>query len=192
MKNQKLIPCKGRVILQIATCLYISAAMLTGCETSGDEVLPQDPQVHANESFAQEKESKNLPHKELARLRAATARYHKIENALADGYDFDLTGYRSQMGHHYLKLSLLDGSFELERPEVIMYVQGPNDRWRFVGVEYAVPIQDMNNIPPPPAGFTGDADVWAVNYEFDVWTLHVWVGLNNPNGIFAAHNPRLP
>lgn len=192
MKIFKLTFYKGGVFPQLLAGIFIFSTLLMGCETPGEEALPQPPHLLENDGHARGSEWKNLPHKELAQLRAATARYHKIENALADGYDFDLTGYRSQMGHHYLKLSLLDGNFELDRPEVIMYVQEPKERWRFVGVEYAVPIQDMNNIPPPPAGFTGEADVWAVNHEFDVWTLHVWIGLNNPNGIFASHNPRLP
>ncbi len=193
MTNHLHIPKMRGIVQYVVACLFVLAALLQGCESPADEVLPLESQAHANEPLNHKREDKkSLPHQELARLRAAVARYHNIENAIADGYDLDLTGYRNQMGHHYLKMALLDGNFELERPELLMYVQGPNERWRFVGVEYAVPIQDMNNIPPPPAGFSGNADVWAVNDEFDVWTLHVWVGLNNPHGIFAPHNPRLP
>lgn len=130
--------------------------------------------------------------KELAALRAYIAPYHNYEKALADGYVVDITGYRSMMGHHYLKPEYLDEHFSLLQPEVLMYAPGPNGKMRLVGVEYATLIVDMNNPPPAPEGFTGGEDVWAINTEFNVWTLHVWVGLNNPNGIFAMHNPRLP
>ena len=173
-------------------CMLISAAFLMSCETPADEVLPLDPQAHANVTTTQQEGKKDLPHQELAKLRAAVARYHNIKHAIEDGYTLEFTGYRHQMGFHYLKPSLLDDQFELERPEVLMYAPAPNGGLRFVGVEYATTIADMNNPPAAPEGFTGDADVWAINTEFNVWTLHVWVGLNNPNGIFAPHNPRLP
>lgn len=26
----------------------------------------------------------------------------------------------------------------------------------------------------------------------DLWTLHAWVHLKNPEGVFAGHNPDLP
>lgn len=191
MRNQTFHFRKQTINYVFATFLGFTA-LLMSCETPVDEVLPQEHQTHANVSTTQNQDMKTLPHQELAKLRAAVARYHNIKHAIADGYDYDLTGYRSQMGHHYLKFSLLDQNFELERPELLMYIKQPNGHWRFVGVEYAVPILDMNNIPQPPEGFTGNADEWAVNFEFEVWTLHVWVGLNNPDGIFASHNPLLP
>lgn len=178
--------------MYIAACLMATTALLMGCEATSDEVQPLIPGTAEEISAAKGRDMKDLPHKELGMLRAAVGRYHNIEHALADGYTFKLTDHRSQMGYHYLKPSLLDDHFEIERPEVLMYVLTPNGRWAFVGVEYAVPITDMNNPQPAPEGFTGDADEWAINREFEVWTLHVWVGLHNPNGIFASHNPRLP
>ena len=130
--------------------------------------------------------------KELAALRAYIAPYHSYEKAIEDGYFLDITGYRSMMGHHFLKPEYLDGNFSLVHPEVLIFAPGPNGKMRLVGVEYATIIEDMNNPPPAPEGFTGATDNWAINTEFNVWTLHVWVGLNNPNGIFAMRNPRLP
>jgi hypothetical protein len=133
-----------------------------------------------------------LPHDELAQLRAAVARYHNMETAVAEGYDTEVTGYRTQMGFHYLNASLVDGLIELEKPEVLLYAPSPNGELRLVAVEYVTPIPDINNPPAPPSGFAGDADVWVINTEFNMWTLHVWIGLHNPHGIFASHNPRLP
>lgn len=173
-------------------CLLLLTILIVCCETPADEVLPLESPTHANVTTVKEQNRQDLPHQELAKLRAAVARYHNIKHAIADGYTLEFTGYRSHMGFHYLKPALLDLKFELERPEVLMYAPAPNGRLRFVGVEYATVIPDMSNPPAAPEGFTGDADVWAINTEFNVWTLHVWVGLNNTNGIFAPHNPRLP
>ena len=96
------------------------------------------------------------------------------------------------MGHHYLKATLLDGTFELEKPEVLLYAPDENGKMQFVAVEYATPIEDLNNPPPAPEGFTGTEDVWEVNTEFSLWTLHAWVAMENPNGIFTSHNLLLP
>lgn len=130
--------------------------------------------------------------KEIDQLKSAVLPYFNIDEAIADGYDLEFTGYRSQMGYHYLKASLLDDLFELKKPEVLMYAPDDDGNLQFVGVEYAVPIADMDNPPPAPEGFTGNADEWEINTEFNVWTLHVWVGLDNPKGIFKPHNPKLP
>jgi hypothetical protein len=86
------------------------------------------------------------------------------------------------MGFHYLNASLLDDKFEVEKPELLLYIPGENNKLKFVAVEYAVPIEDLDNPPSVPEGFT----------EFKLWTLHVWVKLDNPHGIFAPHNPSIP
>ena len=181
-----------QAVKYVFACLLLSFIFVMSCESPADEVQPLDLQSHANVATAQKQDKQALPHQELAKLRHAIARYHNIKHAIADGYTLEFTGYRAHMGFHYLKPALLDDKFELDRPEVLMYAPAPNGGLRFVGVEYATTIADMNNPPAAPAGFTGDADVWAINTEFNVWTLHVWVGLHNPNGIFAQHNPRLP
>jgi hypothetical protein len=128
---------------------------------------------------------------EMERLRAAITPYDFIEHAKHDGYDNEVTGYRPHMGYHYLNASLLDDKFEVEKPELLLYALDENNKLKFVAVEYAVPIEDLNNPPPVPEGFQGDEDVWEINTEFKLWTLHVWVKLENPDGIFAPHNPAL-
>ena len=128
---------------------------------------------------------------EMEKLRAAITPYDFIEHAEHDGYDNEVTGYRTQMGFHYLNVGLLDDKFEVEKPELLLYAPDENNKLKFVAVEYAVPIEDLNNPPPAPEGFKGDDDVWEINTEFKLWTLHVWVKLENPDGIFAPHNPTL-
>ena len=126
---------------------------------------------------------------ELAQARAATARYHDIAQAIADGY-VNIDVFVPGQGFHYLNPSLLDGAFEPDKPELLVYAATPQeDRLRLVAVEYAVPVSLS---AAAPEGFSGEADVWDRNEEFGLWTLHTWAWLKNPNGMFAEVNPRVP
>ena len=124
-------------------------------------------------------------HQELAGARRATARYHNLSQALADGY-VNINVFVPGQGFHYLKPELLDANFDPESPELLVYAADKNGRLRLVAVEYAVPLSENR-----PEGFTGDQDLWGTNVDFDLWTLHAWLWLNNPNGIFAEFNPRV-
>ena len=107
-----------------------------------------------------------------------------------DGYvNFEL--YESGEGHHYIKFELLDGTFDPEHPEMLLYSPVPGEnRLEWAGVEYLIPIALS---PSPPAGFTGNADMWRNDMEgFGLWELNAWIWLSNPNGIFADRNPRVP
>src|SRR5262249_36565949 len=99
---------------------------------------------------------------ELAQARKATAKYHDIEQALADGYvNFNL--YVPGEGSHDVKCSLIDGPLDPSQPERLLYspVRG-EDRLELAGVEYLVPLSLSSQAP---AGFTGDADVWRMDAE---------------------------
>lgn len=129
--------------------------------------------------------------KELARARAASARFHDIAQAEAEGYvsiDFCEPGE----GCHWVNFSLVDGVFDPEHPEVLLYVQGEgNSGWRLVAVEYLVPLAFFSGAPPE--GFSGDADTWREESEAQgLWELTAWIWLNNPNGMFEQHNPKVP
>lgn len=125
---------------------------------------------------------------ELARVRAATAKYHNFNKAIEDGYA-DIDVFEEHMGWHYLKADYLDGEFDMVHPELLVYAPWPNGELKLVAVEYAVP-HDLST--DPPEGFTGSQDVWNLEPPpFDLWTLHAWVWYNNPDGIFEPFNPRV-
>lgn len=126
---------------------------------------------------------------QLEAARSATAHFHDVAVAEAEGY-VDIGLFIPNMGWHYLKPELLDGHFDAEAPELLVYADDPcGGPRRLVAVEYAVPLALSAKAP---VGFAGVADVWAVNNDFQLWTLHAWVWEYNPDGVFAGFNPRVP
>jgi hypothetical protein len=140
--------------------------------------------VKANPDSSLSKETKM----ELNRARQATARYHNINHAIADGY-IDINVFIPQMGYHYLKPEILDTDFDPAKPELLVYADFGNGHLRLVAVEYAVPIALSETAPE---GFTGTGDHWHRNETFGLWTLHAWIWHHNPDGMFADFNPRVP
>jgi len=146
----------------------------------------------SNGALAAAAEKDNLSpetRRELGQVRRATAKYLDIFEAIADGY-VDINVFVPGQGFHYLKPAFLDETFIAEKPEILVYAIDPaKNRLRLVAVEYAIPT---NLASTPPEAFAGTADVWDLNEEFALWTLHCWLWLENPNGMFAEFSPRVP
>jgi hypothetical protein len=124
---------------------------------------------------------------DLAKARKATAKYHRVEQAEAEGY-INLNFCEEGEGCHWLKPELLDNVFDPSQPEILLYVPD-GDSWRLVAVEYVVPLSLSPGVAPE--GFLGSADQWREDSEgVGLWELTVWLWLNNPNGMFEQHNPR--
>jgi len=123
---------------------------------------------------------------DLASARNATARFHRVEQAEAEGY-INLNFCEEGEGCHWLNPSLLDGVFDPAKPEILLYLRD-GDGWRLVAVEYVVPLSIS---AVAPEGFAGDADHWRENSEgVGLWECTAWIWLHNPNGMFEQHNPR--
>src|SRR5688572_13768725 len=65
--------------------------------------------------------------KQLAELRSATAKYHDVEEALADGYapmgECVALPSGAAMGIHYVNMQkVLDGELSITEPEVLVYL----------------------------------------------------------------------
>jgi len=180
---------KNKLIM--LSVLVIAVIAFSGCETANS---PDNPDAggslsKGNSVYGTEGMPMNaVLNQELALARASTAKYHNIQTALADGY-IDINLYIPNMGWHYMDTTLVDENFEIDKPELLVYAEKPNGGLRLVAVEYAVPLPLSSN---PPEGFTGDDDVWTENVGAGLWTLHAWVWLHNPNGVFAPFNPNTP
>lgn len=120
---------------------------------------------------------------ELQQARAATAKYRNIDNAIRDGYA-DIAVDVENMGHHFMKSSIVDGTFDIRQPEILVYNKDHDGMQVLVAVEYAVPLTN-----PRPEGFTGASDVWKGDSGFPLWLVHAWVWAYNPDGVFNWTNP---
>ena len=131
--------------------------------------------------------------RELAAARKATAQY---QNAELPTWDGAAGGYVQAsprvpgMGYHYANFGLVDGTFDVTAPEILLYEDAGSGR-RLVAVEYIVISGAV-----PPDGFTGTDDVWTspppeAPFPPGTWTLHAWLWQGNPDGIFAEFNPNI-
>jgi len=165
-------------ILTLTAALFSSAAFAHG-ETADNAITPP-PSTLAN-----------LPPRtilQLADVVSATARFQDVSQALAEQY-VDIGVFIPHMGHHYMRQDLVDGHFDPEHPELLVYADDPcGGALQLVAVEYAIPLDQSKNMP---RGFAGNLDVWDANDDFGLWTLHAWVWKYNPDGVFAPLNQQV-
>ena len=175
-------------------CMFLFAACKkNGAESNDEEQAKSARDKSANQEFINSNAA--LPAQtvaELFQVRAATLKY--MDTAAAKLDSFVNTGIQlPNMGLHFANFGrVADGVFDLAHPEFLVYNKLPNGKFELVAVEYGVPI-DPQHTNVPPAGFTGDADVWDFNtLNLGLWTLHAWVWKTNPAGVFKMENPIVP
>jgi hypothetical protein len=124
----------------------------------------------------------------LATLRSATARYHNVDAAIADGFillsECEVRP-EGAAGLLYANLDRVDGVINPEEPEGLLYEPTPNGRLRLVAVDLAVPYALWTD--PAPPEFLGHT--FQTEDEFGAWALHIWIWRHNPAGMFAPANP---
>lgn len=152
---------------------------------------------------------------ELRAVRAAVARYHSYDQALAAGYSAAgepcVSSPAGTMGFHALNPALLQsGAIDPLRPPILLYVPGANGSLKLVAVEYfAVALANTESGPapwfgsaPPPLGFFNAApSIFGQTFNGPMaghnpqmpwhYDLHAWVVEQNPSGVFAQFNPAL-
>lgn len=116
----------------------------------------------------------------LAAVRAATARYHRVDAALASGR-VDLHLCIDHMGEHYANPNTFsDGVLDPRNPEAMVYAHDPNGRLRLVAVEW------VSTTPGEVMGIP-----LHFNADVGLWVLHAWIWSHNPDGMFQDMNPRI-
>jgi hypothetical protein len=145
------------------------------------------------------------PHgRDLAEARAATAQFHDVESAVADGR-FELAdlagltciedpGGAGGMGVHYVKGALVgDGEIDVAQPEALLYdPSGPHPR--LLGVEYVVFVADWGEDRHPPMLFGHEFHLVEAGNRYGLpafYELHAWIWHHNPSGMFEDWNPRI-
>lgn len=141
---------------------------------------------------------------ELAQLRRVTARFHRVEEAIAAGYELGwvngadvriITGCVAHptagaMGYHYFNQELVaDLAVDPLQPEVLVYASAPNGRLQLVAVEWVVPGPNTNppGVSEPPSVFGMEMHILVPAVGF--WLKHAWIWKHNPAGMFADWNP---
>lgn len=136
--------------------------------------------------------------RDLAQLRQATARFHSIPAAEAEGYaafggcfaDSTLGG----MGYHWANAGLMaDSAIDANRPELLVYQSTPEGGKRLVAVEYLVFVDEWQakGHQGPPSLFGQDFHINPTLLAKPFYLLHAWVWKPNPSGILNDWNPRV-
>ena len=144
---------------------------------------------------------------ELAQVRAATAKYHRVQKAVADGYELGWvngSGNRivagcvssptaGAMGYHYFNAALMaDNAVDALQPEVLVYAPSP-DGLKLVAVEW-VALSAQSNPPgvsTPPSVLGMPMHILVPPPGPAVYLTHAWVWAHNPAGMFADFNPEV-
>jgi hypothetical protein len=136
--------------------------------------------------------------RQLAAARAATAKYHSVEAAEADGYvavsPCEERPGQGAMGIHYLHPGLAqDLASAIEQPEILLYVPGQDGKLKLAGVEYFQAAAGRSAEQAPELlGARFDGPMPGHSPEMpEHFDLHVWLWEQNPSGLFAAWNPAL-
>jgi hypothetical protein len=128
--------------------------------------------------------------KALASARAATARYHNVDQAIADGFvpvsPCVAVPQLGAMGIHYSNFARAGNpNLDAAEPETLLYIPDENGNLHLVGLEY------VRFGPPTPPAPTLFGQEFHYDSRLGAYTLHVWAWRHNPSGMFAPFNPKL-
>jgi hypothetical protein len=136
---------------------------------------------------------------DLLAVRAAVARYHSVDQAIAAGY-FAGSGCEQSpagaMGIHYIKPALFGPGLDPATPEVLLYMPNAGGDLKLVGVEYFQVDADQDlatdDDRPSILGQPFNGPMLGHNPQMPIhYDLHVWVAESNPAGVFAQWNPAI-
>lgn len=132
---------------------------------------------------------------DLAALRRVTARFHRPEVAMAEGWlevpgvdhCFEEPGVGGE-GYHLLNLSLLDTTVNLLEPEALVYAPGPEGQRRLAAIAYVVhgPSWDAEGHDELPSMLGQEFHFFPRTGNY---ILHVWAWQHNPTGMFEDWHP---
>lgn len=181
---------------------------LTGPVVAGTALFPSVASGEAQPSAHGHAHGSVGVQAELAQVRAATARFHRVEEAVAAGYELGWVngaGNRivagcvahptaGAMGYHYFNAELMaDNDVDALEPEVLVYAPTADGGRKLVAVEWVVRSAQSN-----PAGVSEPPSVLGIQMHILVpppgpafYLTHAWVWTHNPAGMFADFNPEV-
>ena len=143
---------------------------------------------------------------ELAEIRAATAQFHRVDAAVAAGYELGyvngagnriITGCVAHptagaMGYHYFNKELIDDLVvDVLKPEGLVYAPGADGWLKLVAVEYVVPGAASNppGVSEAPMLFGQPMQILVPAVGF--YTRHAWLWSHNSAGMLAHWSPEV-
>jgi hypothetical protein len=141
---------------------------------------------------------------QFAGARAATARYHSLRAARADGYGIfrDARGIeciassQGGMGVHYVRGDLVgDTKLDPRHPEALVYAPNAAGQLRLAALEYIV-FQDAWDASHSgrPSLFGQQFNLTPAGNRFGIpafYSLHAWVWEPNSDGMLQPWNPKV-
>ena len=125
---------------------------------------------------------------DIARARAATAKFRNPEAAVSAGYPATAHCVENQptggMGLHFGNPALQDTTLDVEKPEILVYEKMGDGSLRLNGVEYVVPIAQWTSAQPP----TLMGQPFKRANGLGIWYLHAWIWKPSPAGVFSDWN----
>ncbi|WP_340102453.1 hypothetical protein [Rhodohalobacter sp. 8-1] len=178
--------------------VLMSVFLLTaGCDSSiTNEEKSTDKLETQNLTESFQKVTNPGLNRTLADVRSASAQFHDVDKAEAEGYS-QASEFVPGMGYHYVNPAFVDAEINPTEPEALVYLDNPvdEDKRRLVAVEYIIPFAIIPSDTPHSEfdnKFPGvDGDKWHKEDEIDSWTLHAWIWYPNPDGVFHPTNPRI-
>ncbi|WP_224484086.1 hypothetical protein [Robertkochia aurantiaca] len=179
-KNPKSAPVA--CIANWKVILLIPLLFLISC--SDDDVFNEKSSPSPDLPYAEEVEILRLQMQDMN------------DSKIAANLGYQMKGINSNLSGpvYFENTSAVDYHFELENPEGLIYLANAKGELQLAGVSYAVRTganEYTSTSISAPSGFSGAYDIWRLDTEANVWRLNVWIGIENPNGIFAFENPSL-
>jgi hypothetical protein len=184
----------------LAVPVLVGAALVPGMASGEDKAPANDHAAHRDAANAATMGA------ELAQVRRATAKFHRVDQAVAAGYELGWVngaGMRivgvcishptaGAMGYHYFNAELMaDDTTDAQRPEVLVYEKTADGELDLVAVEYVVRSAQSN-----PTGVSGAPSVLGIQMHIlapppgpAFYLMHAWVWKDNPKGMFEDWNP---
>jgi len=116
---------------------------------------------------------------EVTAIRDWAAPFANSNDAMAAGrINLDLC-FDHMGGHFADPASFGDNVLDPVKPEALVYAD-------IAGTNQLVAVEWVSTQPGEVLGIP-----LHLNHDLDVWVLHAWIGLDNPMGMLADHNPNV-
>jgi hypothetical protein len=204
-------------IVATAATLLAASALATSTHAGSEEAIDRSAQLTSHAQSGMEATAPDYAahsaglEDELAQVRRATARFHRVEEAIAAGYELGwvngagnkiITGCVAHptagaMGYHYINAALMDDlAVDPLEPEALVYAPAPDGGLKLVAVEWIVrgPQSNPPGVPadaPPPTVLGMDMHILVPPPGPAFYLAHAWIWMHNPAGIFADWNPNV-